>query len=226
MQLTIAEYTHTFIPLQAFRSQRGLPDDFNLAHFEPKDWQGLGSLDGSGKALATVRQRVIEAVPPTVTLAGLISQVEGLINLFQRELAAINSQLGLRDVEVDFAVAGFADVTQAVGYHLLQLGHLYRHDPSQISSNFDFSAIYQSWLDASVRISTTTHLYTHENVQYEVQIVYNAYGRVGLKVLVAEEVYYVADMALACPASAYMMDLCGEVAQALYLALNRSTFNV
>ena len=61
MQLTIAEDTHTFIPLQAFRSQWGLPDDFNLAHFEPKDWQGLGSLDGSGKALATVRQRVSEA---------------------------------------------------------------------------------------------------------------------------------------------------------------------
>jgi hypothetical protein len=226
MQLTIAESTHTFIPLQAFRSQWGLPDNFNLAHFEPKEWQGLGSLDGSGKALATVRQRVIEAVPPTVTLAGLISQVEGLINLFQRELAVINSQIGLRDVEVDFAVAGFADVTQAVGYHLMQLGHIHRHDPSQISSNFDFSAIYQSWLDTSVRISTTTHLYAHENVQYEVQIVYNAYGRVGLKVLVADEVYYVADMALACPASAYMMDLCEEVAQALCLALTRSISNV
>jgi hypothetical protein len=226
MHLTIAGYTHTFIPLQIFRSQWGLPDDFNLAYFEPKDWQGLGSLEGSGKALAIVRQRMIEAVPQTIILAQLISQVEALTNLFYRELAAINSQIGLRDVEVDFAVAGFADVSQSVAYHLMQLSHVYRHDPTQIPLNFDFLAIYQSWLDASARISATTHLYVHENVGYEVQIVYNAYGRVGLKVQVFDEITYVIDMALACPAANYMMDLCGEVAQALCIALTHSTFNV
>lgn len=220
-QLSIAGHTHTFISIQAFRSQWSLPDDFNLAHFEPKDWQGLGRLDGSGKAMATVRQRVIEAVPQTVSLADLINQVEALTGLFYLELAAINSQIGLRDVEVDFAVAGFADVTQSVAYQLLQLSHIYRHEPAQISLNFDFSAIYQSWLDASARVSTTTHIYLHNNVRYEVQIVYNAYGRVGLKVQVGDDVFFVADMTLACPASNYMLDLCREVAQALCRALTR-----
>jgi hypothetical protein len=226
MQLAIAGQTHTFISLPIFRSRWGLPDDFNLAYFEPKDWQGLGRLEGSGKGLAIVRQRVLEVVPQIITLTDLISQVEALTDLFQRELAAINPQIGLREVEVDFAVAGFADITQAVAYQLLRLSHTYRHDPTQIEPAFDFLAIYQSWLDASARLSATPHSYSYENVQYEVQVVYNAYGRVGLSVQVAGEVYYVADMSLACPASNYMLDLCREVAQALCLALLRSTLNV
>ncbi|HXV43084.1 MAG TPA: hypothetical protein VEC96_08470 [Anaerolineae bacterium] len=226
MQLTIAGQPHTFIPLPTFRSRWGLPDDFNLAYFEPKDWQGLGSLEGSGKALAIVRQRVLDAVPQTVTLNDLISQVEALTDLFQHELVAINPQIGLREVEVDFAVAGFADVIQAAAYQLLRLSHTYRHDPTQFEPAFDFSAIYQNWLDASARLSATVHFYTYENVQYEVQVIYNAYGRVGLRVQVNSEVYYVTDMALACPASNYMLDLCREVAQALCIALVHSTLNV
>lgn len=226
MQLTIAGQTHTFTPLQTFRSQRRLPDDFNLAHFEPKDWQGLGRLEGSGKALAMVRERVLGAVPQTVTLNNLLPQVEALTDLFQHELVAINPQIGLREVEVDFAVAGFADVSQAAAYQLLRLSHTYRHDPTQIEPAFDFSAIYQNWLDASTRLSATVHFYSYENVQYEVQVIYNAYGRVGLRVQVAAEVYYVADTALACPASNYMLDLCREVAQALCSALVRLTLNV
>jgi hypothetical protein len=57
-------------------------------------------------------------------------------------------------------------------------------------------------------------------------VVYNAYGRVGLKVQVADEVHYIADMALACPASNYMLELCGAVSQALYKALTCSRLNV
>jgi hypothetical protein len=123
-------------------------------------------------------------------------------------------------------VAGFADVLQSVAYQLIQLSHTYRHDPGQIQSHFDFAAVYQSWLDASARASAATHFYIYNDATYAVQVVYNAYGRVGLKVQVAEEVYYVADTALACPASNYMLDLCGAVTQALCEALIRSTFNV
>lgn len=226
-QLTVGGHTHIFVPLSAFRSQRGLPDEFSLAYFEPKDWQGLGSLDGSGKALATVRQRMLEAVPLTLILAELIPQVQALTDLFRVELTAINREIGLREVEVEFAVAGFADVTQNVAYQLIQLSHTYRHDPRQIQLHFDFAAVYQNWLDASARVSAATHIYTQHDVQYEVQVVYNVYGRAGLQVQVANEVYYVADMALACPASNYMLDLCSAVAQALCRALNveRSTFN-
>jgi hypothetical protein len=226
MQLSIDNHTQIFIPLPAFRSQKGLPDEFNLAYFEPKDWQGLGRLDGSGKALATVRHQVISAVPASITLTELIPQVESLTHLFHFELAAINSQIGLRDIEVEFAVAGFADIMQSVAYQLIQLSHTYHHDPGQIQSHFDFAPIYQNWLDASTRLSVAIHSYTHNDVQYEVQVVYNAYGRVGLKVQVADEVHYIADMALACPASNYMLELCGAVAQALYKALTCSRLNV
>jgi hypothetical protein len=76
-------------------------------------------------------------------------------------------------------------------------------------------------LDASVRVSTTYQIYTYQNIKYQVQVIYNPYGRVGLKVEVAGEVYYVADLALACPALHYMRDLCGAVAQELCAALIR-----
>ncbi len=219
MQLTINGCPQTFIPLQTFRSQWKLPDEFSLAYFEPKDWQGLGRLDGSGKALATVRQRVIEAAPQHITLVELIAQVQTLTNLFHLELMAINPQIGLREVEIEFAVAGFADVLQSVVYQLLQLSHAYGHDPSQIRQHFNFAAIYQNWLDSSVRLAATPRVYVDKGVRFEVYVVYNAYGRVGLKVEVASQVFYVTDTALACPAANYMLDLCGLVAQAFCGAL-------
>ncbi|MCL4301880.1 MAG: hypothetical protein KJ077_39660 [Anaerolineae bacterium] len=226
MQLTIDGQPHTFIPLAAFRREEGLPEEFTLAYFEPKDWQGLGTLDGSGKALAALRQRMLEAVPAAVTLAELIPQIQALADHFHAELTAINQQIGLREVEVEFAVAGLADVLQSVAYQLVQLSHTYRHDPSQVQAHFDFSGLYQNWLDASVRVSATTQIYTHQNVMYQVRVIYNPYGRVGLKVEVAGEVYYVTDLALACPALHYMQDLCSAMAQALCTALTHSTLNI
>lgn len=226
MQLTIDGKLHTFIPLPAFRQQWGLPDEFCLAYFEPKNWQGLGSMESAGKALALLRQHLLEAIPAAVSLAELIFQVQALTEHFQRELTAVNAQIGLAEIEVEFAVAGFADVLQSVAYHLMQLTHTYRHEPGQIQVHFDFSGIYQNWLDASVRISATTRTYPHRDIIYQVQVIYNPYGRIGLKVAAAGEVYYLADLALACPALHYMRDLCGAVAQALSAALVASTSGV
>lgn len=223
MQLAIDGQRQTFIPLAAFRNQRGLPPEFAVAYFEPKEWQGLGSLDGSGPALPLVRQRVLAAIPPTVLLTELIFQAQALTDCFQRELTAINFQIGLREVEVEFAVAGFADVMQSVAYTLIQLSHTHQHNPAQIKEQFDFSSLYQNWLDASARVSALPRPYLHEGVSCQVQIVYNAYGRIGLKVTIADEVYYVFDPALACPAANYMFDLCSAAAQALCDAL---TLNV
>lgn len=223
MQLAIDGQRQTFIPLATFRSQQGLPTDFAVAYFEPKEWQGLGSLDGSGSALPLVRQRVLAAIPPSVLLTELIFQAQALTACFQRELTAINRQIGLREVEVEFAVAGFADVMQSVAYTLIQLSHTHQHNLAQIKEQFDFSSLYQNWLDASARVSTPPRIYLHEGVSCQVQIIYNAYGRVGLKVTTADEVYYVSDPALACPAATYMFDLCSAAAQSLCDAL---TLNV
>ncbi len=219
MQLTIDGQRQTFIPLATFRSQWDLPSEFALAHFEPKEWQGLGSLDGSGQALPELRQRLLEAVPQTVPLTELIPQAQAITDCFQRELTAINPQIGLREVEVEFAVAGFADVMQSVAYTLIQLSHTHQHNLAEIKKRFDFPSLYQNWLDASARVSATSHPYLNREVLCQIQTVYNAYGRVGLKVTVADEVYYVLDPALACPAANYMFDLCDAVAQALCAAL-------
>ena len=190
-----------------------------MAHFESKEWAGLGSLEGAGPALATVRQHVIQAVPPQVTLTALLSVVDDLSDVFNRELEGANVQVGLRPVEVDFAVSGFNDVLQAVAYRLVELYHSHSDDLAQLSQNFDFADIYQSWLNNSVQVSTTTHVYEHGDTQFNVRIIYNIYGHVGLEVTVAHELYHIMDMSLACPASSYMYDLCNHVAQALCRAL-------
>ncbi|NJN95965.1 MAG: hypothetical protein HC875_18580 [Anaerolineales bacterium] len=223
MQLAIDGQCQTFIPLATFRSQRGLPPEFAVAYFEPKEWQGLGSMEGSSQALLQMRQRLLDAVPQTVPLTELIPQAQAITDCFHHELAAINSQIGLREVEVEFAVAGFADVMQSVAYNLIQLSHTHQHNLAQVKNQFDFSSLYQNWLDASARVSAPPRSYLHEGISYRIQIVYNAYGRVGLKVSAADEVYYVLDPTLGCPAANYMFDLCDAVAQALFAAL---TLNV
>ena len=219
MHLIINNQNRTLIPIQTFRAQLGLPDSFQMAYFESKEWEGLGSLDGAGPALATTRQHVIQAVPPQITLTDLLSTVDDLNYIFRHELGAANVQVGLRTIEVDFAVSGFYDVLQAVAYRLVQLYHSHRDDLAQVRHNFDFAGVYQTWLNNSVQVSTTTHIYEHADAQFKVRIIYNIYGHIGLEVAVTDELYYVMDMSLACPASSYMYDLCNQVAQALCRAL-------
>jgi hypothetical protein len=215
MQLIIEGRLETFIPLQTFRSQHGLPEEFTLAYFEPKDWTGLGSIEQAGKALLEVKRRLVLATPGQLRPSDLGPAVDRLADQFQQELLAINSVVGLRQVEIEFAVAGFADVLQRVAFKLIQLGQIYCHVPEQMRREFDFLAVYQAWLDGSTRIATTTRSYTWGEHEYRVQVIYNAYGRVGLKVQVGQTTTYVADMGLACPAASYMLGLCGEVAQAM-----------
>ena len=116
LQLSLDGHNQTLIPLPVFCTQKGLPPEFQVAYFEPKDWQGLGRLNASGRALAVVKRRVVAAVPKTIPLASLLYQVEALATFFHQELVAINPQIGLREVEIEFAVAGFADVLRSSGY--------------------------------------------------------------------------------------------------------------
>ena len=219
MQLLINHQLQSFIPLQKFRDLWNLPDTFQMAAFEAKEWHGLGSVEGAGQALAVVRQRVVQAVPPELTIPNLMPVLSQLTSVFRNELEVANQQVGLRPVEIDFAVSGFYDVLDAVVYHLFDLNHRYR-DPQKICEFFDFDGVYQVWLDGSVRVSSTKHTYRHGDIEFQVGVVYNIYGHVGLEVEVANEHYYVMDMSLACPASNYMRDLCKAVAQALCRTLS------
>jgi hypothetical protein len=160
-----------------------------------------------------VRQRVVQAIPVLLRPADLMAGVEALTRCFEQELQAANVQIGLRAVEIDFAVAGFEDMLQAAAYRLIQLSQKYRQEPARIEGKFDFGEVYQTWLDDSVRISAKTYLYHWRETEFKVRVLNYIYGRVGLEVAVAGQRYYVLDTGLACPAASYMRGLCGEVAQ-------------
>ncbi len=220
IKLQIGGVRREFVPLPALSQQWGLPDEFCIAHFEPKDWQGLGSLDGAGKALEKVKQQVLRATPRRLTANSLPGWVEPLTGVFRRALVGANEEVGLRESEIDFAVAGFRAITQAVADHLIRLSYANRADPGLIRSQYDYAAIYRAWLDESVEVSGMTHAYTHNGARFDVRVIYYAYGRVGLEVRPAGgETYYVADLALACPAASYMQELCGAVGERLCEAL-------
>lgn len=218
MVLTLNGHKQTFIPIQIFREKWELPANFTLTTFEPKDWQ-VGSMDGVGLSLVKMKQAVIDAVPSEVVWSDLLDLAADLAAVFHSELAAANQNIGLHDVEIDFAVAGFRDVMDAVAYALLRLKQIYRNDTKQIQDQFDFLTVYQTWLDDSVRISTAPHTYQHGGVSFTLRTVYNAYGRVGFEAQTPTGVDYIVDLTLACPAASYMRDLCREVTTAILQAL-------
>lgn len=219
MELMLDGQRHTWLALQNFRLQQGLPDDFGVAYFEPKNWEGLGSISGSGKLLASMKQNIMAGVPSALKLPELFPLGEALTNLFHQEFVTINPHIGLQEVEVEFAVAGFSDIMRGVAFKLIQLSQAYQQNLAVVQRDFDFEAVYQGWLDDATRLSSLVHPYPHGEVTYQVQVIYNPYGRVGLKVQVNGEVYYVADLELACPAASYMHELCGDIAAKICKAL-------
>ncbi len=215
MQLTIEGQPRNFMPVQTFRDRWNLPGEFGVDFFEPKEWDGLGSMKGAGEALSGMRDELIDAVPQAITPQNALSTVDLLAHTFRAQLKIANKQIGLRFHEVGFAVAGFQDVIRNVIYQLLRLNHTYQGAPALINENFDYDSAYQSWLEASVRLSFTVHTYHHDNYPMNIRIVNHIYGRVGLEVRVADDVYFVLDKSLACPGETFMWELCRDVAQTL-----------
>ncbi len=215
MQLTIKGQPQTFIPIKTFRNQWDLPDEFQVDYFEPKMWSGLGSMEGSGPALTAMRQSVLETISDEVTFDNLLNVVDLLTDNCRYQFEQANQQMGLRLHDVGFAMAGFEDVMRGVAYDLLRLKHIYHDDLAQIRQNFNFKLVYNNWLADSVRLSATINSYQNNNQLFEVCIVNHIYGRVGLEVRIANEVYYVTDKTLACPGENYMEELCQAIAQTM-----------
>jgi hypothetical protein len=167
-------------------------------------------------ALARLKQRLLQAIPEQLLFSELMTTIEQVTDVFAAELETANVQVRLRPVEVDFAVSGFRDILQAAAYRLIRLAYARRE---AAILDFDFLAVYQDWLDDTVRVSPVSHPYEQEQRQFAVRLIYNAYGRVGLIVTSAGQTYYVLDMALACPAASFMRDLCAETMQAICRAL-------
>ncbi len=205
MRLLIEGVLRDFVPIKQFRQQQQLPDDFGVAWFEPKDFSGLAALDQAGTALNHLRQQLLAALPNPIKLAQLPIILAALQQQFQSGLIAINDQVGLKEVEIEYAVAGFADVNQALLYDLLR----HRHAPKKL----DFATIYYTWLNHSVRVSSTLHDVVHNDRRWLIQIVNHAYGRVGFIIHMEDKTtHYVQDTVYTCPAEGFMFTLLSELA--------------
>lgn len=208
MQLIIEGETRQFVPIRLFRAQHELPEVFGVVLFEPKDYTGLGSIDRAGAELNAVRAAVLAAVPRGLPPSALLNGLDALQRLFRAQLHQINAAVGLHEVEIDFAAAGFGDMTQAYVYALMRARAAGDPPPP-------FEAVYGAWLNSTVRVSGLEHHYQMGDQVWSIRIVNHAYGRAGLIATLDGVTHYVHDPALGCPAEGFMAALLGEVAALL-----------
>jgi hypothetical protein len=213
IRLTIEGEARELTPIKLFRTAYDLPPEFGVAFFEPKDWTGLGRIDRAGAELNSVRSAMLDALPAQMAVRGWLAFLPDYVRLFESKLYEINPQVGLKDVEIEFAVAGLSDVLQAAAYELVirhpQQGEGFKLSPTDVTQFF--RTVYTTWLDNSVRVFTETYTYAHRADTWQIQIFAHAYGRAGLIVRMSDAVHYVYDPALACPAEGFMAALLGEI---------------
>lgn len=183
--------------VRQFRALMGLPASWGVATFEPKDFEGLARLDGAGDALDDIERAVMDAIPPVVTLAGLLSAYDTLTAEFERALHEANARIGLRPSELGFAVAGFADACQAYAYALIGARAQGQALPS-------WEGVYGAWVAQSYRVANIPYLYDHQGQTWQVFMARTVYGRCGLVVHTASDVYDVEDAVYTCPAEHWM----------------------
>lgn len=212
MQFMIRGEKQTFIPLSAFREQFNLPDTFNLGYFEPKNYDGLASIEDTGALLEQLRSNLLAQIPDSLTLNQLIQLVDNLRDAFRDELYAINSQIRLKPEEVGFAVSGFSDVMRAFLYSLIPAMQGATPVPG-------FDVVYGRWLNDSIRVSVKVYVYSAVDDDWQVQIVNHAYGRVGLQVDTGRGRVYVMDGMHSCPAQGFMYGLLREIATKILVAI-------
>jgi hypothetical protein len=203
VELTIRGEPHLFIPLKQFREAFHLPPDFGVSLFQPKNPYGLGRLDAAGPALQEVHQVLVAAVPQQTPQGGWFAATMELQILFHRQLYKINPVVGLQRAEIDYAVIQFGSVCQVFLLELFSSrlkGHL----------ALPFEVVYSDWLNQSIELSTP-YSYPHGDETWHIELIWHAYGRVGIIVHTRTGSYYVRDAALACPAEGFMLKLLQEV---------------
>jgi hypothetical protein len=205
MQFTIEGIPYAFTPIKAFRATHQLPTTFDIALFESKDYTGLGRIDAAGAALNELRGAVMAALPDRLMPMNWLSVLPDITRLFEAQLYQINDQVGLKDVEIEFAVAGFNDALQAYAY-------AFAYANSTRTPLPDFQSIYTEWLNGTIKIFAEEHSYLLDDQSCTVQVVAHAYGRIGL-LIHAADTYAVYDPRLACPAEGFMTTLLTEIAE-------------
>jgi hypothetical protein len=202
MRLHIDNLERDLIPIKDFRQAHALPESFSVALFEPKDFAGLAAIDKAGQEMNSLRQGLLDMLPASLTKMDLLSVSDGQREAFRAGLYSINEKIGLKPEEVEFAVSGFGDVLQNWAYALIR-------------GKAEFKTLYYHWLNESIRVSQNLHEYSHQGQLWRVNILNHAYGRMGLKLQIGEDVYYLADSIYSCPAEGYMLGLLGEICEAI-----------
>ncbi len=204
MQFTIEGTRYTFIPIKEFRAMHHLPTKFDIALFESKDYAGLGRIDTAGAALNQLRAAVIAALPDKLLPLNWLSVLPEITHVFEAQLYQINDQIGLHDVEIEFAVAGFNDALQAYAYAFVYAATTRTPVPT-------FQTVYGEWLNGTIKVFTQEHTYVLGDETCTIQVIAHAYGRIGL-LIQASDTYAVYDPILACPAEGFMTNLLIEIA--------------
>jgi hypothetical protein len=215
MRLTVAGQLRDFIPIKTFREVHHLPQTFGVALFELKDFSGLAAVDKGGAEMNELRQGMLQTLPQSFSLVDALTVADTLQAVFRNGLYGINEVIGLQVVEVEYAVAGFGDVLQNWMYALIR-SHTAKSGPPQ------FQQIYGEWLNGSTRLSQQVHDYDHKGDIWHINIINNAYGRVGLRVKRGETFDYVQDGIYACPAEGYMASLLDDITRELSKRLDLS----
>lgn len=210
MHLTIDGISYLFIPIKEFRAAHNLPPSFGIGLFEDKDYTGLGSIDSAGNVLNELRDSILEALPKRLPPLEWLNEVDSITRHFQKYMYHINDRVGLRDVEVEFAVAGLSDVLQVYAYALARTAAT--HSPMP-----EFRDLYAEWLFGTTRVYSTCHPYILDDAPCTIRIIAHAYGRIGL-LINASRTYAVYDPILACPAEGFMTGFLMEITNHMRLA--------
>lgn len=205
MHLTVDGIRQIFTPIRDFCARHNLPLSFGITHFEPKDYTDLGRIDRAGAELNAVRAALLTALPERAEPAGWLAFLPALADLFRVQLLDINAVVGLKAVEIDFAVAGLHDALQAYAYALLRARAARTAAP-------DFRAVYGEWLDGTTRVFAQVYPYQHHDESWSIQVVATAYGRAGLIVSTPGATHYLRDASYGCPAEGFMTALLAEIA--------------
>lgn len=200
--------THVPVPIATFRRAHALPKTFGVAHFQPKDFRGLASIEGAGASMQRLRDALLATLPATIAHPLLLTTCEELTRTFEQLLRGINVHIGLRESELGFAIAGFSDFLRGWTFALWH-AHV-NHQPAPSSAH-----VYAEWLAQSVRLEGTAHDYAHAGGTWRVWVVHDLYGRAGLLIDTGTARHAVADPVYSCPANAFMQSLLCALADAL-----------
>jgi hypothetical protein len=215
MQLIVDGQPRSLMPMREFRAAYSLPPDFGVNWFTPKDYTGLGRIDGAGDELEGVASALLASIPnePPTSWMGFTVELQ---QTFHKLLWDINPKVGLRRSEVEYAVVGLGEVCQSFVHTAMKERMSGRALPT-------FERVYQDWLNRTTRTSERIFPYPYRGRTWGVRIIQYAYGRIGLVVDTEEQTYYVRDFALACPAEGFMAGLLQAVVTRLAALLERAS---